>query len=230
MHWSAANSSAARVDALIAPNTDPVSGQPESKHGTVAIKPLSPAWYGFLVSRRPLSDDVLNALDYWAVATLTEGYRYEIAGSEPADKVIDTIAADTAITFKTPDGQHAAAMFEADRLDLFITLSESGPVVADRAWLSSLLTTTITPEIRLGILAGRPPTGEGTGRLVCSCNGVGVNQIEDAISKGAQSVEGIGAATGAGTTCGSCKPELRALLRAAAAKAPPSTPASIAAE
>ncbi len=230
MHWSAANSSAARVDALIAPNTDPISGQPESKHGTITVKPVSPAWYGFLVSRLPLNDEILNALDYWAVATSTEGYRYEIAGSEVANRIIDKITADTAITFKTHDGQHAAAMFDADRLELFITLSESGPVVADRAWISSLLAKTITPEIRLGILAGRPPSGEGTGRLVCSCNGVGINQIEDAISKGAQSVEGIGAATGAGTTCGSCKPELRALLRAAAAKASSSTPASIAAE
>ena len=219
MHWSGANSSAARIDSLIAPNTDPVSGQPESKHSVISINPLEPEWYGFVVAREPLPQALLSTFDYWCSANARGGYRYEIAGSKPVSDVLETLGSNQSLIFSTPDGRVAIADVDDDALHLFVTISKGEPVDADRAWLSSLLSGGISPEIRLGLLAGRPPAGEGIGRMVCSCNGVGQKQIVNAIEKGAQSVEGVGAATGAGTTCGSCKPEIRALLRAASQSA-----------
>ncbi len=43
--------------------------------------------------------------------------------------------------------------------------------------------------------------------------GVGSQTILDAIEDGAASVSAVGAATGAGTNCGSCKSEIASLLK-----------------
>ncbi len=50
------------------------------------------------------------------------------------------------------------------------------------------------------------------GTLVCSCNTVGSGNIENAIKGGCKDVTSICNTTGAGTGCGSCKPEVKAIL------------------
>jgi assimilatory nitrate reductase catalytic subunit len=65
-----------------------------------------------------------------------------------------------------------------------------------------------------GVLAGRPSEGQSDpGPVICSCFNVGLNTIRAAIDSGqALSVDAIGKHLGAGTNCGSCRPELAALL------------------
>ena len=76
-------------------------------------------------------------------------------------------------------------------------------------------------ESRGDILAGRPGADKPDGgATVCACLGVGVNTIRHAIAaQGLTTVEAIGKALGAGTNCGSCRPELKALLGTAKAQA-----------
>jgi ferredoxin-nitrate reductase len=52
------------------------------------------------------------------------------------------------------------------------------------------------------------------GKLVCSCNNVGAGNIESAIQNGCTSLNAICDRTGAGTGCGSCKPEVKRILAA----------------
>lgn len=52
------------------------------------------------------------------------------------------------------------------------------------------------------------------GKLVCSCQQVGEGNIKEAIRAGCKTIEEIGIQTGAGTQCGSCKPELAEILEA----------------
>ena len=68
-----------------------------------------------------------------------------------------------------------------------------------------------------GVLAGRPGADRpDPGAIVCACFDVGVNTILAAIAEQKLlSVEAIGAALNAGTNCGSCRPELAALLASA---------------
>lgn len=47
--------------------------------------------------------------------------------------------------------------------------------------------------------------------VVCQCTNVTRGRISETVSQGAQSIEAIGAACGAGTVCGSCKPMLAEL-------------------
>lgn len=50
------------------------------------------------------------------------------------------------------------------------------------------------------------------GKLVCSCNGVGEGNIEKAVHSGCADFVQLCSTTGAGTGCGSCKPEVKAIL------------------
>ena len=68
--------------------------------------------------------------------------------------------------------------------------------------------------------AGLPGTPRGD--LVCSCHGVGADDLRAAIAAGSGTVPELCAATRAGTGCGTCRPEVAALLASFAA-APPQT-------
>jgi len=65
-------------------------------------------------------------------------------------------------------------------------------------------------------LAADPVAAEAARRdkQVCSCNLISVGAIEDAIRVGADSVEAVGKATGAGTGCGGCQERIAAILEA----------------
>jgi assimilatory nitrate reductase catalytic subunit len=71
-----------------------------------------------------------------------------------------------------------------------------------------------------GVLLGRTPSDvPDPGPTLCSCFGVGLNTILEAIqTQDLISVEAIGEALQAGANCGSCRPELADLLSAARTK------------
>jgi assimilatory nitrate reductase catalytic subunit len=85
-----------------------------------------------------------------------------------------------------------------------------------RAWLAELFEAQVLPpEARATLLFGRPPGPVvDKGPMVCACLKVAARTIDEAAHAGARSVEAIGAATGAGTNCGSCRPEIARRLSA----------------
>jgi assimilatory nitrate reductase catalytic subunit len=89
-----------------------------------------------------------------------------------------------------------------------------------RDWLASLLADRVlTIAERRALLSGRPASGDMVEAPVCVCFGIGAGAIRRAILAGCADVDGVGAATRAGTNCGSCRPEIRALLQMAVAVA-----------
>jgi len=97
-----------------------------------------------------------------------------------------------------------------DGITAALFFAASSPVVISRAATVALIGTQTTPLVAL---AGRGPADmPDPGATVCSCFNVGRNTLRTAIDDGARSVVALGAATCAGTNCGSCKPELAALL------------------
>lgn len=52
------------------------------------------------------------------------------------------------------------------------------------------------------------------GRIICSCFSVGERAIGEAIASGCRTPVALGAKLKCGTSCGSCLPELKALLTA----------------
>jgi ferredoxin-nitrate reductase len=56
------------------------------------------------------------------------------------------------------------------------------------------------------------------GKLVCSCNNVGADNIRQKISEGCHELKNLCTMTGAGTGCGSCRPEVQRILESALAQ------------
>jgi assimilatory nitrate reductase catalytic subunit len=211
IHWTGETAPSARIDALVAANVDPVSGQPESKASTVAVERYAAKWYGFAVC----SGTVAPTSEYWALAPTKSGYRVELAGeTEPDDweaearRLFGLPDADVSSIQDPARGIARIAFYENGQLLAALFVARE-PVAVVRDYLATL------PGSNAGdALIGRPPANvPNPGPVLCSCFGVGVNTIITAIEEqGLMSVEQIGLALEAGTNCGSCKPELAALL------------------
>lgn len=221
MHWTEQLSSKGRVGALVNPVTDPLSGQPESKHTPAMVKPYQPQWYGFLLSRRALN---IEDVQYVVKVRGQKFYRYELAAETMIDDLsawartllCDNKKAETEWVEYSDIKQrkYRGARFVGDMLEscLFISPSLDLPT---RGWLAELFNkSSIELDERMAMLSGSPPAGrEDCGKTVCACFGVGENTIKSAISeKGLSSVKAIGECLNAGTNCGSCIPELEKLL------------------
>lgn len=75
----------------------------------------------------------------------------------------------------------------------------------------------------LGLPLCRPSDPLGRGILVCRCLDVGDREIRDAIRRGANTPEAVGAGCGAGHGCRSCRPDVLVLIHETL-NAPPPTP------
>jgi len=67
-------------------------------------------------------------------------------------------------------------------------------------------------EKRLQLLRSGNKADPVLGKLVCSCNNVGSENIRKKIEEGCGNMKDLCAITGAGTGCGSCRPEVKRLL------------------
>ncbi len=94
MHWNDTFARSARVDALAAPITDPISGQPELKHTPVYAEPYRPAWQGFVLSRERLA---LPEASYCACTQGAGYWRHEIAGDAVPENWRDWVQAAMAV-------------------------------------------------------------------------------------------------------------------------------------
>ncbi len=253
MHWSDIFAKSARVDALVAPITDPISGQPELKHATVRVEPYRPAWQGFVLSRDRLE---LPEASYCACTQGAGYWRHEVAGeilsedrrawaqaalgkegvpARSTPKVGNLLSSKLDAELTPPVGarqlrchpsadwieyrdaamgRYRAACLQDGRLEavFFIAPDQRLP---EREWLASLFSQpVIDPADLAGLMTARPPKGAAanTGRIVCACFSVGEKTILNAIQQqGLDSVEAVGACLKAGTSCGSCVPEIRRL-------------------
>jgi assimilatory nitrate reductase catalytic subunit len=220
MHWNDQFASAARVDSLVNPFQDPQSGQPEFKHTPVRVSRYSPAWYGFVLSRHVV--DTATA-SYWVRSRRKGLWHYEVAGEELNGDwascargmlQADADGAQWCEMFDSARQAYRGARFLDGRLDSCVFIGPDHRL-PPRDWLTDLFARdSIDGRDRMRVLAGSPGPGqEDAGRIVCSCFGVGRNTLCHAIEAfGLQSPEEIGACLHAGTNCGSCVPELRALI------------------
>jgi assimilatory nitrate reductase catalytic subunit len=218
MHWTGVQSSQARIDALVPAVVDPISGQPASKNCGVSVRLFEAAWHGFAVSaHRP---DALAA-EYWAMARADGGWRIELSGSQvPADiglfaRQLFSLPADVPVIayHDATSGQYRCAAFDGERLLGAFFLSRE-PVAVSRQHLAELLLGNFADaSSRWRVIAGRPGADQpDKGAIICACNSVGINEIHAAIGQGFASVDAIGAATRAGTNCGSCRAEIGTIL------------------
>jgi len=223
MHWNGEYAGNSRINALVNPATDPVSGQPESKHTPIQAEAHRLKWHAFVLSRNEIER---ADADYWVTGRAGTCWRMELAGNERpvswrdwartrlrlGDADIEWIA-----YRDTSAGRYRYAAVLDGRLEGCVFIAPDHRLVS-RSWLSSLFAEdAISPSARRSLLIGQPrEDGADMGAVVCSCFGIGQRQISAEILKGATDVEAIGRRLKAGTNCGACKPEIRKLLNSIA--------------
>ncbi|WP_299350819.1 nitrate reductase [uncultured Shimia sp.] len=212
MHWTLQHAKTGRVGPLVRATCDPVSGQPASKGSFAAVTPTRVKWYGFMASLDPI---VMQSA-YSAVKRTQTGWSAELADTHEQDdwpdlfrSLFEDQAGEVMSLIDDRNGSYRCAVIENGILRSAFFVS-TRPVDVARNFVISKIG---SESSGYRILAGRRPANErDPGAIVCSCMGVGINTISDAIAAGARDVEALGSCTGAGTNCGSCKPELTSLI------------------
>ena len=218
MHWTDRFCPAGRINPAVNAATDPVSGQPELKHTPVRIRPFPARWHGFVLARRALG----TGLAAWCAIRPPVGgvWRHELAGEDgpvAAGLRLRTLCTDIPgwMTLDDPArGVFRAVLLRFGHLQACVFLRPDHRLPA-RDWLQEAFAHDVMPaEIRHALLAGAPAGGQSADPPICVCHGIGAQAIGDAIVAGFADVAAVGRATRAGTNCGSCRPEIAALLAA----------------
>jgi assimilatory nitrate reductase catalytic subunit len=217
IHWSDQTASSARVGDMVAPETDPHSGQPEAKATPAAVTPILFAARGFALSRRLLA---LPPETWWARVAVTRAWAYLLAtNGGPAqwhDFALAAFGEEAVITeyIDRRRDTYRAAAFSDGRLDacLFIGSDE----IASQWQTARKLFETQASGAPAALAEFPVPASvhHATSELqVCACFDIGLEAIRDAIrSSAAAGVDDIGRALRAGTKCGTCLPELRSIV------------------
>jgi assimilatory nitrate reductase catalytic subunit len=218
MHWTDGFAPQGRANGLIGPHVDPVSGQPEFKHAPARISAFRETWRGFFLTRRPC--EAPKGVDLiWRRIPREACQQHEFAGRGDLTERTAVLAA----LFGAPKGEilgfEDAAAGVVRRAEiaggqlervLFLTV---GGKLPPRDWLAELFEGPLPADARATLLAGRAPGAQpDAGPVVCSCLGVGARAITAAVAAGAGSVDAVSSATGAGSSCGSCRSEIQRLI------------------
>jgi assimilatory nitrate reductase catalytic subunit len=212
MHWTDALAPAGKANPLVNPAVDPVSGQPEFKHTPARLTPWREAWRGFFLAREPHEAPDLPIV--WRRVRYDDCWLHEMGGRCDEEKAAAALLRDGEIAVDDPGaGAFRRAALKGGRLERVLIISRAG-ALPPRDWLAErFLDETLSAQDRVALLIGRAIGAVDHGPTVCACLKVGTRAIEAAIGAGAVNVEAVGAATGAGTNCGSCRPEIARMLR-----------------
>jgi assimilatory nitrate reductase catalytic subunit len=213
MHWTAQVSRAGRINAAVNPAVDPISGQPELKHTPVEVRRLDVKWHGTILARRPV---MLPEMTYWTRIKGAGFHAYLLAGEEPIAAARQKLSA--AIRASNPgpwlDGETGLGAVIADGLlEAAMVLGETRDETARDRLQPYMAMGRLGIEQRNALLHGGDASDRGG--EICACFGVSMATVTAAIAGGAASLDAVGASTQAGNNCGSCRPEIRALIRAA---------------
>ncbi|WP_241622815.1 nitrate reductase [Rosenbergiella australiborealis] len=220
MHWNSQFSQQARVDALIAAHTDPLSGQPESKHTPVRLQRWTAAWYGEVFLRRDPTAPPQVA--YWSRITQPGVTHFTLADATKPEDWVGWIAKQFATeqwVIQCADrGETGMSMlaWKEGVLQLAFYSQPSPPMIDRQAVVAAFTKASFDAPSRLALLAGRGQDRKTpTGTIVCSCFAVGEIPIIAAVRGGCHSAEQLGATLKCGTNCGSCIPELKKIIASA---------------
>ncbi|MCR5855784.1 nitrate reductase [Mesorhizobium sp. J428] len=222
MHWSGSFATNAAAGSVSTPDVDPVSGQPELKHTPVRIAREEVNWTAALLTRRDLRP---TGFVHWSRRAIEGGWAYNLCGTETPDQgillarsLLPDVRPEHLVEYRDRHGRtyRAAMLDEAGTLAEALFVAPTGEL-PPRDWLHLLIGSRqpLSAAERMALLSGRSPVPvASTGRIVCSCFNVGVNQIASAVAAGCSTVEEVGQSLRAGTNCGSCRSEIRAIIDA----------------
>ncbi|ESQ90174.1 nitrate reductase [Asticcacaulis sp. AC460] len=217
MHWTKQFAPFGRSNQLINPAVDPTSGQPEFKHTPATVEAYHETWHGFLLLPRDFDGEApqWSADTVWRRTAHAFADCIEIAGIAPFESKLDA----TVMLDDIGTGVTRRVNIEDGRLNRVLFVAPIHKRLPSREWLLERFGDMgLNAQDRAALLIGRLPGVQDKGRIICACRNVGEKTVQAAIAEGALTVEAIGQATSAGTSCGSCKGELKQCLLIHSAK------------
>jgi assimilatory nitrate reductase catalytic subunit len=220
IHWNARFASQARISDLMGARVDPLSGQPESKVEAVMLQ-LQPMqqWLVLLgTDEVPAAMLEAHGVAYWERRPVNGGWCYRMALPEALNeaglqhfKLL--FGRNSVLEFHDAAAHdHRLVFLDDQKLQGLIFTTARPQALPAAQWLQSLLVSEL-PEDEWLLMAGRDLEASSKGELICSCHETGKDEIMAAIQQGCADVQSLGRQLRCGTGCGSCIPELKALLR-----------------
>lgn len=217
IHWSEQFANRALVNNLIAPVTDPVSGQPQSKFALAELTREPVDSWALLFTREV---PVLSGFTYWSRTAAEGGHVTLVADSAGSAAMHERLQSalglgeeETIAYTDEGSGETRQLVLQDGKLEALLVVCPERSALPERSWMSTLGAGTL-PTAPHHLLAGCDPKTADVGATVCSCWEIGEKQIAQAITTGANSVELLGERLRCGTQCGSCLPELKRLIQA----------------
>jgi assimilatory nitrate reductase catalytic subunit len=216
IHWSAQTASSARVGGLVAPFTDPFSGQPEAKATPAAVSPVFLPLNGFIRSRVFL-DQPPNT--WWTRLATASGPEIRVASDRDVfawhEHALSTLGRDAQVVeFVDPQERaYRIAAFVDGEFDGCLSVGTGASALR---WDALRQVIAAGPPAESGVttisLGDISACNADDGPIVCACFSTGLQTIAAAIASGATSVADISKATKAGSNCGSCLPEIKRIV------------------
>jgi assimilatory nitrate reductase catalytic subunit len=223
IHWNNQFAGPTVINTLFRSCTDPVSGQPESKHGAVSITLERVYEWIRIVSKEPVSPELLASLYpvlvFWVGIPNASGWQYECAfkaqGTDSLVEILkDYLPGSRTVSYVDRSSNCAVQRFYRYEKDLpcwLLFSSQQRQDLPEPAALGNQIDQSGTNKHwrRLSVLGDKDADNSA---IVCTCFEVSAQKIQSAIRAGSASIQELGLKLQCGTNCGSCVPELNQLL------------------
>lgn len=224
MHWNDVLSSCSRINAVVNPEVDPFSKQPESKHTPVKVSGMKASHYGFILSRdtKTWPDSADYAVTIPGQHQTLIQCAWESSQLNAREILEELISAEHVseqqVVMRYDDdvaGIHRLAVLDKRDKLLAVAFVSTNSDLPETTWLASQFDQqSLNERSRMALLSGFAPAGEDTGKVVCACFNVGEKTLEAAVRSGCRTTKMLGEKLKAGTNCGSCLPELQQIIDA----------------
>jgi assimilatory nitrate reductase catalytic subunit len=220
MHWTREFASTGPVAQVVGAECDALSGQPALKATPARITAVATQYRGLLL-RHHAAPPLAGV--HWVRIAVERGEMFRLTGLDPlpAGAALDRFAA----SLLHAPGAELIEMVDAARgvlrraalrdgvLEACVILARNGVALPAETEFAALLGTVVPPAGRARLLAGRAAQAP-EGPRICACLGITEAAIRHAcVANRLRSLAELSDLLGAGTSCGSCVPELEKILR-----------------
>ena len=210
IHWSNNFAQNAVVTAIVSPEVDPVSGQPELKASTVTIAKYECQQWARIASVHAIDK---NGFDYWAQTKTKRGYVALVGINEVTDWRLwceTQLGEESRYVQYSDDAKSAETVLaiQNESIEMLVYAMDNIEYLPSFSWLSNAYDDNDTATLTRLLHAEQGRRDQ----LICSCFGTTKNTIEASLSNGVKTLEELGATLGCGSKCGSCRPELSKFL------------------
>ena len=212
IHWNEQFAANANIAGLYQSIVDPISGQPESKQVAVNINKTTLPFTADIF----ISQDVIVEKTFWTKSKQANSYHIQIAMEQNIKCPVTFCQELSSIEgewLSHVQGENTQVICIKDNKLQMVAFLSRQLLTEQNLWADKLFALDALDLAAIkSLLYKESPAKLQSARKVCSCFSITEAEVIDSIEQGKQTVAALGAKLKCGTNCGSCKPELQALI------------------